>query len=144
MRKMLVLTCLLAVVTGLSVYVAAQGRATEQPLSQVKWEPSAPGSPIQFGVLWGDRAKGPEYAMLLKLPAGVEAGWHSHTAAYHGVAVQGTWVHTSSQGGKPIELGPGGHVMQPGKTVHNDSCKGTTDCIILIHQHAPGDFIPAK
>lgn len=144
MRKMLVLTCLLAVVAGLSVYVAAQGRTTERPLSQVKWEPSAPGSPIQFGVLWGDRAKGPEYAMLLKLPAGAEAGWHSHTAAYHGVTVQGTWVHTSSQGGKPIELGPGGHVMQPGKTVHNDSCKGTTDCIILIHQHAPGDFIPAK
>ena len=144
MRRMAILTCLLAVVAGLSVYVSAQGKAMEMPLSQVKWEPAGPGSPMQIGILWGDRAKGPEYAMLLKVPAGVEAGWHSHTAAYHAVAVQGTWVHTSSQGGKPMELGPGGHVFQPGKTVHNDSCKGTTDCIVMVHQHAPGDFIPAK
>jgi hypothetical protein len=28
--------------------------------------------------------------------------------------------------------------------MHNDSCKGTTDCIIFVHQHAKGDFIPAK
>jgi len=28
--------------------------------------------------------------------------------------------------------------------VHNDSCKGSTDCIILVHQHAAKDFIPAK
>ena len=144
MRRMLVLTCLLAIVAGLSIYVSAQSRPVETPLGQVKWQPAAPGSPLQIGILWGDRAKGPEYAMLLKLPAGSEAGWHSHTAAYHAVAVQGTWVHTSSKGGKPIELPPGGYVMQPGKEVHNDSCKGTADCIIFIHQHAPGDFIPAK
>jgi hypothetical protein len=34
--------------------------------------------------------------------------------------------------------------MQPGKAVHNDMCKGTTECIIFVHQHAAGDFIPAK
>jgi quercetin dioxygenase-like cupin family protein len=144
MRRVLTVTCLLAIAAGLSIYVSAQGKAVEMPMSQVKWEPAGPGSPIQLGILWGDRNKGPEYAMLLKLPAGTEAGWHSHTAAYHAVAVQGTWVHTSSKEGKPIELGPGGHVMQPGKIVHNDACKGSTDCIIFIHQHAAGDMIPAK
>ena len=144
MRKVLVLTCLLAVIAGLSVYVSAQGRAMERPVSQMKWEPAAPGSPLQISVLWGDRAKGPEYAMLLKMPAGSEAGWHSHTGAYHAVAVSGIWVHTSSKEGKPIELPPGGFVTQPGKTVHNDSCKGPSECVIFIHQHTPGDFIPAK
>jgi hypothetical protein len=144
-RMFLVSALGLVMVSALSLPgSAAQGRAVDMPMSQMKWEPAAPGSPMQIAIVWGDRAKGPEYAMLLKVPAGVEAGWHSHTAAYHAVAVQGTWVHTSSQGGKPVALGPGGHAFQPGTQVHNDSCKGTTDCIILIHQHAPGDFIPAK
>jgi quercetin dioxygenase-like cupin family protein len=81
--------------------------------------------------------------MLLKMPSGFEAGRHTHTADYHGLGVQGTWVHTN-EGGKPIELAPGSYVLQPGKQIHNDSCKGTTDCVILVHQHAPGDFTPAK
>lgn len=122
----------------------AQGKAVNTPLSSVKWTPAAPGSPIQIAVLWGDRTKGPEYGMLLKMPAGSEAGQHSHTGAYHAVNVQGNWVHTNDGDPKQHELPPGSYAMQPGKAVHNDMCKGTTDCIIFVHQHAPGDFIPAK
>jgi quercetin dioxygenase-like cupin family protein len=140
----MIAACLLGVAAGLSVYVAAQGRAVDMPMSQMKWEPAAPGSPLQIAILWGDRAKGPEYGMLLKMPAGAEAGWHSHTGAYHAVSVEGNWIHTSSREGKPVELTPGGHAYQPGKVVHNDSCKGPGECIVLVHQHAPGDFIPAK
>ena len=68
----------------------AQGKAVNMPLASLKWAPAAPGSPIQIAVLWGDRDKGPEYGMLLKLPAGSEAGVHAHTADYHAVNVQGT------------------------------------------------------
>jgi hypothetical protein len=120
----------------------AQGKAVNMPASAIKWVPYAPGSPLQLAVLWGDRAKG-EYALLLKMPAGFEAGRHTHTADYHGLAVQGTWVHTND-GAKPIDLAPGSYVLQPGKQVHNDSCKGTGECILFIHQHAAGDFMPAK
>jgi hypothetical protein len=63
---------------------------------------------------------------------------------YHAVNVQGTWVHTNSGDPKSHELAPGSYVMQPGKAMHNDMCKGTTDCILFVHQHAPGDFIPGK
>jgi quercetin dioxygenase-like cupin family protein len=83
--------------------------------------------------------------MLLKMPAGFEAGMHSHTADYHGIVVEGTWVHTAEgDTNPPKELGPGGYVFQPGKQNHNDVCKGKTDCIVLVHQHGKGDFIPAK
>jgi quercetin dioxygenase-like cupin family protein len=122
----------------------AQGKAVNSPLSSLKWVPAGPGSPIQIATLWGDREKGPEYGMLLKMPAGSEAGRHSHTGAYHAVNVQGTWVHTNDGDPKPHELPPGSYAMQPGKAVHNDMCKGTTECIIFVHQHAAGDFIPAK
>ena len=120
----------------------AQGKAVNMPASAVKWVPYAPGNPLQVAALWGDRTKG-EYGMLLKMPSGFEAGRHSHTGDYHALTVQGTWVHTND-GSKPVELPPGSYVLQPGKQVHNDSCKGTADCILLIHQHAAGDFIPAK
>jgi hypothetical protein len=122
---------------------AVQDKATNTPLTAQTWQPYAPGNPLQVSMLWGDRTKPGDYAMYLKMPAGFEAGRHSHTNGYQGVAIQGTWVHTND-GGKPAELGPGGFVVQPGKQVHNDACKGQTECIILIHQMGPGDFIPAK
>ena len=135
-----VLVLAVALVYGVD---ARQGKAMNTPLSAIKWQPYAAGSPLQVAMLWGDRTKAAEYAMYLKMPAGFEAGRHSHTNDYHGVAIQGIWIHTND-GGKPVELTAGGHVLQPGKQVHNDSCKGTTECILLIHQMGPGDFIPAK
>ena len=113
------------------------------PIGDLKWEPFAPGTPLQVAVLWGNRQKGPEYGMLLKLPAGFDSGMHSHTADYHAVSVQGTWVHTN-EGGAARELPPGSYALQPGKQDHSDSCKGTTDCILFVHQHAPGDVLPGQ
>jgi anti-sigma factor ChrR (cupin superfamily) len=122
----------------------AQGKPVNMPIANMKWMPAAPGSPLQVAILWGDRAKGNDYGMLLKLPAGSEAGKHAHTAAYHAVNVQGTWVHTNDGDPKAYELPTGSYAMQPGKAMHNDMCKGTTECIIFVHQHGPGDFIPGK
>jgi len=83
--------------------------------------------------------------MLLKLPPGFEAGMHSHTADYEAVLVQGTWIHTNDgDTSAPKENTPGSFVFQPGKQNHNDICKSKTDCILFVHQHAKGDFIPAK
>jgi hypothetical protein len=133
-----------AVATASYAAGVAQGKPVNMPMSAIKWQPYAPGSPLQVATLWGNREKGPEYAMLLRLPAGFEAGMHAHTADYHAVSVQGTWVHSNQGDPKQYEMPPGSYVMQPGKVLHNDSCKGATDCIILVHQHGPGDFIPGK
>ena len=135
---------LLLVVAGLADGTSArQAKPTNTPLMSMQWQPYGPGSPLQVAVLWGDRTKPVQYAMYLKMPAGFEAGRHSHTNDYHAIAIQGRWVH-SNEDGKPHQLTAGGVAFQPGKQVHNDVCRGTTDCILLIYQMGPGDFIPAK
>ena len=144
-RNMLFVAIAIVAVAAASYAVgfAQGGKPVNMPASGLKWEPAAPNSPLQIAMLWGDRTKG-DYGMLLKMPAGSEAGNHSHTGSYHAVAIQGTWIHMNAGSTAKPELPPGSYVMQPGKQVHNDMCKGTTECIIFVHQHAAGDFIPAK
>jgi gentisate 1,2-dioxygenase len=102
----------------------------------------APGSPLKIVVLWGDRSKG-EYAMLLKMPAGFVAPIHAHTGDYHGMNLTGSWRH-SFEGGEQKDLPPGSYVFQPGMGMHGDACVGSEDCILFIHQHVKGDFIPKQ
>jgi len=118
--------------------------AVQMSAAEIKWEPLM-GGPLQMAKLWGDRDKGPEYGMLLKFPGGMDSGMHAHTGDYHAVSLQGTWVHTVEGETVPgKELPPGSYVFQPGKQMHDDLCKGKVDCIVFVHQHAKGDFIPAK
>ena len=107
----------------------------------LNWAPFGEG-PAQMVVLWGDPKSG-EYAVLLKLPPGFTPGPHSHTGAYHGVNLQGTWTHIFGDD-DVRSLPPSSYVMQPGGDLHNDACAGPEECIIFVHQHAPQDFIPPK
>jgi hypothetical protein len=138
---------ILAAAMGLS-YAAGAAKAKKEAVivsaGELHWEAYAPGTPMQVANLWGDRTKGGDYAVLLKMPAGFEAGMHAHTFDYRAISVQGTWVHTPEGDPAVMELAPGSYVMQPGKQNHNDVCKGKQDCILFIHQHGKGDFIPAK
>ena len=136
----------LAAVAGAS-YTAGAMQANKPvmtPVGSVKWEPYAPGNPLQVATLWGDRTKGPQYGMLLKIPAGFDSGPHSHTNAYHALGIQGLWSHSNVGDKAMTDLPVGSFVFQPGKTVHTDVCKSKTDCIVFVHQHGPGDFLPAK
>jgi hypothetical protein len=145
-KKKLAGALVLFAVAGLSYAAgAAKGKTpVNVPSGEMTWEPLAPGAPLQMAKLWGDRSKG-EYAMLLKMPAKAEAGMHAHTLDYHALNVQGIWVHSNEGDAAPAkELGPGSYVFQPGKQMHNDVCKGPADCILFVHQHGKGDFIPAK
>jgi hypothetical protein len=146
-RKMIVGTGLLLAVGGLSATAVAKAKGKEAvitPAADIKWEPYAPGVPLQVGQQWGDRMKG-KHGMFLKLPAGFDSGMHSHTSDYYAVLVQGTWVHTvEGDTNPPKELTVGSYVFQPGKQNHSDLCKSKIDCITFIYQDAKGDFIPAK
>ena len=115
------------------------------PAADLKWEALVPGSPVKMSVLWGDYKKGP-FGMLLKQPGGgFEAGMHAHASDYHGVLVQGIWIHTvEGDSSAPKELTPGSYVMQPAQQFHNDKCKGPEDCIVYLHQLGKADFIPFK
>jgi hypothetical protein len=82
--------------------------------------------------------------MLLKQPGGgFEAGMHAHASDYHGVLVQGTWIHTvEGDSSAPKELTPGSYVFQPAWQFHNERFLGPEDCIVYIHQLGKADFIP--
>ena len=112
------------------------------PADTMAWKDLNPGSPVKMAPLWGDRGTG-EYAMLLKLPAGFVAPIHAHTGDYYGVNLTGTWRH-SFDGGEQKDLPPGSYVFQPGMGYHGDACMGPDDCILFIHQHVKGDFIPKQ
>src|SRR5262245_57164883 len=141
--KLFVAVVTVAMVGAVS-YAAGAKKGVSMAAGDLKWEPMAPNVPLQIATLWGDRAKG-ESGILLKMPGGFDSGMHAHTGDYHAVLLQGTWVHTE-EGSKEAakDLAPGSYVMQPGKVMHNDSCKAGADCIIFVHQHTKGDFIPGK
>ncbi len=106
-------------------------------IDDLTWENGGPG--LDFALLWGDWTKD-EYGMVVRIKAGVAAPDHSHTSNYHGVTIQGNWVHTYGNNDDRV-LAPGGYAFQSGGEDHGDRCEGPQDCLILIHQHGPRDFI---
>ena len=120
---------------------AADGKMTAA--DELQWQEVAPGHPVKAVILWGDRSKG-EYAMLLKIPAGFSFPIHAHAGDYHGINLTGNWDHLFD-GGEQRSLPPGSYVFQPAMGMHSDGCSiGPEDCILFIHQHVKGDFIPKK
>jgi len=141
-KKQLLLGLLLTATAGLG-HAADSGKTGVMiPADEMQWRELNPGSAVKMTPLWGDRNTG-EYAMLLKLPAGFVAPVHAHTGDYYGMNVQGTWRH-SFDGGEEKDLAPGSYVFQPGMAWHGDACIGPEDCILFIHQHVKGDFIPKQ
>ncbi len=116
---------------------AVAERQVSRSFDDLVWVNGGPG--LDFALLWGDWTKG-EYGMVVRIRAGHAAPNHSHTSDYHGVTVQGTWVHTYGESDER-RLAPGSYAFQSGKEEHGDRCEGPQDCLILIHQHGPRDFI---
>lgn len=141
-KKSLLLGISLIAASGLSYAADSTEIGTMSAADQMEWREMAPGSPLKIVVLWGDRSKG-EYAMLLKMPAGFVAPIHAHTGDYYGMNLTGSWRH-SFEGGEQKDLPPGSYVFQPGMGMHGDACVGSEDCILFIHQHVKGDFIPKQ
>jgi anti-sigma factor ChrR (cupin superfamily) len=137
--KKVIFGLVMASVAGLSYSALGAENGAMIPAEGIVWKP-LPGGPLKVAELWGDRTQG-AHGMLLKFPPGYEAGSHKHTADYHGLTVQGVWVHIVD--GERRELPVGSYVMQPGGQFHNDICKGPDECVIFLHQDAKGDFIPA-
>lgn len=110
-------------------------------INDLAWENGGPG--LDFALVWGDWTKN-DYGMIVRIKAGSAAPEHSHTSDYHGVTIQGKWVHTFGKDDHRT-MPPGSYAFQSGKEDHGDRCAGPQDCLILIHQHGPRDFIlPGK
>ena len=119
---------------------ATQGSFTTS--DTIPWKPIDPRKPdgVQMFVVWGNPKEGASL-ILQKFPAGTDSGWHWHTAAYHGVVVQGKHTHTV-QGAAPQTGGPGSVWFQPARQVHDDKCGEGGDCILLVYFHDKLDFNP--
>ena len=79
--------------------------------------------------------------ILQKYPAGIDSGWHWHTAAYEGVVIQGKFTHTF-EGAAPQTGGPGSVWSQPARQVHHDKCEEGGESIIAVYFHDKLDFNP--
>ena len=106
-------------------------------IDDLVWVEAGPG--LHFALAWGDWTKD-DYGMIVKLEAGYAVPRHRHTSDYHGVTIQGNWVHTFGENDDRT-LTPGSYAFQSGKEDHGDRCEGPEDCLFLIHQHGPRDFI---
>jgi quercetin dioxygenase-like cupin family protein len=119
---------------------ATQGTFTTS--DAIAWRPVDPKNHpgLMMFVVWGNPNEGASL-ILQKYPAGMESGWHWHTAAYDGVVIQGNFTHTF-EGAAPQTGGPGSVWSQPARQVHNDKCEESGDSIIAVYFHGKLDFIP--
>ena len=118
---------------------AIQGRFTTS--DAIPWKPVDPKHPgLMMSVVWGNPNEG-AFEMLQKFPAGMDSGWHWHSAAYQGVVIQGKFTHTF-EGAAPQTGGPGSVWSQPAIQVHDDKCEEGSDCIIVVYFYGKLDFIP--
>jgi hypothetical protein len=80
----------------------------------IPWKPVDPNHPgLEMFAVWGNPNEGAS-EILQTFPAGMDSGWHWHTAAYEGVVIQGKFTHTFKGAASPA--------AQSGNTV-TDSCK---------------------
>jgi len=120
---------------------AAQG--TFMTSDAIPWKPVDPKHPgLMMFVVWGNPNTGAS-EILQKFPAGMDSGWHWHTAAYQGVVIQGKFTHTFN-GAAPETGGPGSMWSQPAGQVHDDKCEEGGDCIVAVYFHGKLDFNPVK
>ncbi len=107
---------------------------------EIEFTEGAPG--VHFGLLWGDWNTGP-FSMIVRIEGGAKAPDHHHPANYNAVALQGAWVHTSSDGVEHV-ITTGSSAHQPAEEIHGDRCRGPEDCILLVQMDGPNGFIVAE
>lgn len=121
---------------------ATQGTFTTS--DSIPWKPVDPKNHhgLMMSVVRGNPNKGASL-ILQKYLAGMESGWHWHSAAYDGVVIHGKFTHTF-KGASPQTGGPGSVWSQPARQVHNDKCEETGDAISAVYFHDKLDFKPAR
>jgi quercetin dioxygenase-like cupin family protein len=156
-RRVLILTSVvIALAATITTQSFAQHRGTVTPTEGAKagatqgtfttsdsipWKPVDPKHPgLMMFVVWGNPNEGAS-EFLQKFPAGMDSGWHTHTAAYQGVVIQGKFTHTF-EGAAPETGGPESVWSQPAGQVHDDKCEEGGDCIIVVYFHSKLDFMP--
>src|SRR5260370_3904599 len=99
---------------------ATQGTFTTS--DAIPWKPVDPKHPgLQMFAVWGNPNEGAS-EILQKFPAGMDSGWHWHTAAYQGIVIQGKFTHTFQLASRQTH-GPGVQWWLPARHVPYDKCR---------------------
>jgi quercetin dioxygenase-like cupin family protein len=110
-----------------------------------KWAPMDPSQPAgpKLAIVHGDPKVGP-VGFLLEVPAGGNAGLHSHTGSYQAVTLDGAAAHwLPHETGEGEALPTGTYWFQPGGYDHGDRCTSDTPCHIFVFNEKALDFKPA-
>lgn len=123
---------------------AAQQVQHSQPITpdQMKWQAAPPGLPpgAQITVLRGDPgAKGGEFVILIKAPAGYHVAAHRHATAENLTILSGSALYAAGphpDRASATELPSGSYVYLPANGTH-EVWAGDQGAVIEIHSVAP-------
>ena len=126
--------------------VKEPGKYTLKAKKDIKYAPADPKQPdgMKLAFVSGDPKTGP-VAVMLEVPAGANAGLHSHTSDYHALVVEGApahWLPHEKTEGEANE--PGTYWFQPGGYDHGDRCTGDKPCRIFVFMDKAFDMKPGK
>lgn len=133
--KKQIATCVLLAAT-LPTLAFAGNSANSTLAADMEWIELGPG--LSMTQLWQDQDT-KDTGLLLKFAPGFKGISHGHSNAYHGVTLQGTWVHVDSDGTRH-DLPAGSVAFQPAHDLHSDECISEEECIVLFHLDAEYDF----
>lgn len=112
---------------------------TALPSADLPWAVTPEGA--EFAALDGDRFVEP-YMAMVRLPAGLASPIHVKTANMFGVVMEGTFVHTASDGSDRAaqNLGPGSYYYIPAGLPHVSACVSDVPCVAFLYQDGAFDF----
>lgn len=117
-------------------------RSFNAPADGLQWRKQAPDLPIMISELWGNRDFDGGFGELVRVPPGFNSGRHAHSGDFHGVLIQGEWIHEGPNGeGNNQRLAPGSYIRQAGGQMHVDRCVSTEPCTLFLFQYARADVI---
>jgi hypothetical protein len=117
-------------------------RSRNVPADELTWKQQTPNIPIMISELWGDRAADGGFGGLVRLPPHFNSALHAHSGDFHGVVIEGEWVHEGPNGqGKGQRLLPGSYIRQAGGEMHIDRCVSDKPCVLFLFQYSRADII---
>lgn len=120
--------------------MSATTHAEPTPAPEPQWREMAPGS--QFAPAYGDWEK-EAHGKLIRLAAGLDVPFHSHSSDYHAVMISGRMTNVYRDGRTTI-IGSGDVWDMPAGVPHAHKCVSEVPCLLYTHMPAAWDYIPQE
>jgi len=135
----LALTLCIAVIS-FSIASAEENRGHVTKYDDLAWQQAGDGA--EAAILWGSEEDG-DAIWVFRMQPGTEFPLHAHTHDYHGLAIQGNWVHIDADGNE-VTTAQDSLAFVKGGDFHGDRCEGPNVCITLVDLDGPRDLYLPK